>query len=73
VQWNFVGAIPRTVRDDSGMGLFDAGARTAPFTQWASFGAAGVYRYHCALDGSLPATTTVAPTTWSFASVSAVV
>jgi hypothetical protein len=39
-----------------------AGSRTAPFTQWWIANAAGTYRYHCGVDGSLPATMTVAPT-----------
>jgi plastocyanin len=59
VQWNFTSATAHTAADDSGLGLFDAGSRTAPYTAWATMTAAGQYPYHCGPSGTLPATISV--------------
>src|SRR5207302_9157591 len=52
VQWNFTSASPHTAVDASGLGLFDAGSRTAPYTFWSPLLAAGLYTVDCGPGGT---------------------
>ncbi|HXH97647.1 MAG TPA: LpqB family beta-propeller domain-containing protein [Gaiellaceae bacterium] len=45
IQWNFSAA--GEVKDASGLGLFDSGSHSAPYTFWTSLSAAGLYRVSC--------------------------
>lgn len=47
IQWNFTGSAPHTAVDATGLGLFDAGSHTGPFTFWSTIPAAGEYKVDC--------------------------
>jgi len=54
VQWNFMNTSPQTAVDATGLGLFDAGSRTAPYTFWATLWSAGLYTVDCGPGGTEP-------------------
>jgi hypothetical protein len=47
LQFNFRSATPHTAVDATGLGLFNAGTHTAPYTAWTSLFAAGQYGVQC--------------------------
>jgi uncharacterized repeat protein (TIGR01451 family) len=66
VPWHWNGNFPHTVTDDTGLGLFDSGARTKGATFAFSFKAAGTYTYICTIHlftGTIQIPPTVSPAT----------
>jgi plastocyanin len=53
VLWSFVGPGDHSVRDDSGMGLYDSGVLPAGSSFASAFVGAGSYRYTCAVSPSM--------------------
>jgi uncharacterized repeat protein (TIGR01451 family) len=65
VPWHWTGSFPHTVTDDTGLGLYDSGARTSGATFNFTYSAAGSYLYICTIHhftGTINVPPTVSPT-----------